>query len=146
MWFTPLLSGGQVVATGIATESDEAVALAMASGSAGTLGRAASRRDDSGLPPDRRRKKREERIAREMLARQQHAEASAIARAGGVALHRPWRPEEQAEQDARQQAMRTQQMAEDAAQEAIEKARQAAEKARSQRIRLLVCAALVMDN
>lgn len=102
--------------------------------------------DGSGLPLDRRRKKREERIAREMLARQQHAEASAIARAGGVALHRPWRPEEQAEKDARQQAMRAQQMAEAAAQEAIEKARQAAEKARSQRIRLLVCAALVMDN
>ena len=95
---------------------------------------------------DRRRKKREERIAREMLARQQHAEASAIARAGGVALHRPWRPGEQAEKDARQQAIRAQQMAEAAAQEAIEKARQAAEKARSQRIRLLVCAALVMDN
>lgn len=91
---------------------------------------------------DRRRKKREERIARELLARQQHAEASAIGRAVGdgalIALHRPQQP-----------AMQEQQLAQEAqalAQEAIDKARAAAARERDQRLRLLACAALVMTN
>ena len=90
----------------------------------------------------RRRKKREERIARELLARQQHAEASAIGRAVGdgalIARHRPQQP-----------AMQEQQLAQDAqalAQEAIDKARAAAARERDQRLRLLACAALVMTN
>jgi hypothetical protein len=92
---------------------------------------------------DRRRKKREERIARELLARQQHAEASAIARAvtgdtGLVALHRP----QQSSQKERQLAQEAQAIA----QEAIDKARAEAARQRDLRLRLLACAALVMSN
>lgn len=97
---------------------------------------------------DRRRKKREERIARELLARQQHIEASAISRAVGdsglVAQHQ----EPQLLQFERQLAQIEQQLAQEAqaiAQEAIDRANQAA-RDRDLRLRLLACAALLMTN
>lgn len=93
-------------------------------------------------------RRREERIARELLARQQHIEAAAISRAVGdsglVAQHQG----PQLLQFERQLAQIEQQLAQEAqaiAQEAIDRANQAA-RDRDLRLRLLACAALVMTN